>query len=244
MDARSSVLTVITPTVGRPGLERLVRSLDSQTLGPRIYHIVLWDDQRWPQSRAPEQYAGPRRLSLTLSAGFGRNDSAPGSPLRAIGLLAAATPWVTFADDDVVWDTEHASTLLAAAEGRNWASCLRRIVSPAGEALGMDEFESVGDDPGRRVSYEMCDGNTMVFRRELGVAAAPLYRETTDYDDDRRLYALLKMHGGRRGRTGRATIQQICPERLVPFYRANCTPLPGRQNVQNSGSPVIGDLAV
>ena len=48
MDARSSVLTVITPTVGRPGLERLVRSLDSQTLGPRIYHIVLWDDQRCP----------------------------------------------------------------------------------------------------------------------------------------------------------------------------------------------------
>jgi hypothetical protein len=223
MDARSCLLTVITPTVGRPGLDELIASLERQTLAGSICHIVLWDDMRAPGSRDPATYAGARRLSLVLGAGSGRNGDAPGSALRAVGLMAATTPWVTFADDDVTWDADHAESLLRAAASRHWASSLRRICSPQGEELGVDEFESVGDDPGRRVPYEMCDGNTVIFRRELGVHAAPLYRETRQYDDDRRLYAFLKQHAGARGRTGRATIRQVCPERLTEFFRANCT---------------------
>lgn len=222
-DAHDCVLTVLTPTIGRAGLDALIASIDAQTLGAsKIFHILLWDDVRAPEARPHAAYDGPRRLSLVLGAGFGRNEQAPGSPLRAVGLMAASTPWVTFADDDVTWAPDHAASLLCAADGLNWASCLRRIVSPAGEEIGVDRFESVGDDTSRRVPYEMCDGNTMLFRRELGVAAAPLYRETTRYDDDRRLYAFLKAHGGARGRSGQASIRQVCPARLEAFFRAHC----------------------
>jgi hypothetical protein len=223
MDASGCVLTVITPSVGRPGLARLIESIERQDIGPSIFHVVLWDDHRMAGGTGPEA-SSPRRIHLELPAGFGRNGEAPGSPLRAVGLVAAPTPWVTFADDDVTWDADHARRMLEVAEGRNWVSTLRRVRSPSGESLGVDRFESVGDDPGRRVPYEMCDGNCMMFRRELGVVAAQLYRETRGYDDDRLMYAFLKAEAGARSTTGVDTIEQVCPERLVQFFRANCSP--------------------
>lgn len=223
MSTPERLITVITPTTGRAGLDALIASIDAQPLADRIVHILLWDDFRATEARQPANYQGTNRLSLVLHDGFGRNGEAPGSPLRAVGLMAAATPWVTLADDDVVWAPTHMETMLGAVDGRNWCTCLRHIFSPAGDDLGIDRFESVGDDASRRVPYEMCDGNTLLFRRELGVAAAPLFRETKLYDDDRRMYAFLKANAGPRGRTGRATIRQTCPERLTEFFRQNCT---------------------
>jgi hypothetical protein len=70
----------------------------------------------------------------------------------------------------------------------------------------------------------MVDNNCLLFRREWGVAAAAQYRETRAYDDDRRMYALLKAQAGPRGRTGRPTLVHTCPERLVPFFREFCSP--------------------
>jgi len=59
------------------------------------------------------------------------------------------------------------------------------------------------------------------FRRELATAAAVLYRETRDYNDDRLMYAFLKAKAGPRGRTNSATIHHTFPERLTEFFRAN-----------------------
>ncbi|MBC7779721.1 MAG: hypothetical protein H7125_06385 [Proteobacteria bacterium] len=138
--------------------------------------------------------------------------------------MAARTPWVTFADDDVRWEPDHAHRLLAAADGHNRAGTLRNVWSPSGDYLGVDRFESVGDDPGRRVPYEMLDNNVMLMRREFGTMAAVLYRETIEYNDDRLMYEFLKQNAGPRGRTSKASIHQICPERLVAFFRDNCAP--------------------
>jgi Glycosyl transferase family 2 len=215
-------LTVITPTTGKPSLIRLIESINKQTIASRVFHFLLWDDVRDAAAQQPDAYDSPQCRALVLPAGFGRNGAAPGSPLRAVGLMAAQSPWVTFADDDVSWDPDHAEALLAAGEGHNWVSTMRRIWSPNQEYLGVDRFESVGDDPGRRVPYEMCDNNVMAFRRELGSAAAPLYRETKAYNDDRLMYAFLKQHGGPRGRTTRPTVNHTCPARLVEFFQLNC----------------------
>ncbi len=144
--------------------------------------------------------------------------------MRAVGLMTAMTSWVTFADDDVRWDDGHIAAIADAVQGVRWASTLRTIWTPAGERLGVDRFESVGDDPGRRVPYEMCDNNCLVFRRELGTAGAVLFRETRDYNDDRLMYRFLKTSGGRRGATGRPTIHHTCPEKLVAFFRKECSP--------------------
>jgi hypothetical protein len=221
--ARPLALTVITPTTGKPSLDRLTASIERQAGGGSTFHLLLWDQMRDPTAKAPESYNSERRMSILLPAGLGRNGNAPGSPLRAVGLMTAMTPWVTFADDDVRWDDGHLGALTAAVEGVRWASTLRTIWTSAGERLGVDRFESVGDDPGRRVPYEMCDNNCLVFRRELGTAGAALFRETRDYNDDRLMYRFLKS-AGRRGATGKPTIHQICPEKLVEFFRSNCSP--------------------
>lgn len=219
-----NLITVITPTTGKPSLELLIQSIGNQTLSGLVFHYLLWDNCRDPGAKEPNSYNSAERISLVLPPGTGRNVNAPGSPLRAIGLIAASTPWVTFADDDVRWEPDHIESLVDAVKGKNWGSTLRRIWSPTGELLGFDRFESVGDDPSRRVSYEMCDNNCMIFRRELGVHAAALYRETQNYNDDRLMYQFLKQYAGPRGKTGKATINQICPARLVDFFKKNCSP--------------------
>jgi hypothetical protein len=139
--------------------------------------------------------------------------------------MAANTPWVTFADDDVWWEEAHLATLLLALKGVRWASTLRTIWSPSGERLGVDRFESVANNISRRVPYEMCDNSCMIFRRELGAAGAVLYRETREYNDDRLMYGFLKANGGSRGYTGVSTIHQTCPDHLVAFFRSNCSPI-------------------
>jgi len=217
------LITVITPTTGKPSLARLVDSIEQQIPSGLTFHLLLWDDKRDPGARAPNHFDGKDRFSIVAPPGAGLNGEAPGSLLRSIGLMAARTPWVTFADDDVWWESNHLFELKKSIAGTNWASTLRRIWSPTGEMLGVDKFESVGDDPTRRVPYEMCDNNTMIFRRELGTAAARLYRETTQYNDDRLMYQFLKSNGGRRGRTGLPTVNHSCPERLVDFFRNGCS---------------------
>ncbi|MCU0868845.1 MAG: hypothetical protein MUF30_04470 [Burkholderiales bacterium] len=217
-------LTVVTPTTGKASLEALIASMDAQQGAPGILHLLLWDEVRDASAVDPRSYDGPTRRSLECPWGLGRNGDAPGSPLRAVGLMAAPTPWVTFADDDVRWAPDHVAALLAAAGSGQWASTLRAVEAPDGTPLGVDRFESVGDDPQRRTPWEMVDNNCLLFRREWGVAAAAQYRETRAYDDDRRMYALLKAQAGPRGRTGRPTLVHTCPERLVPFFREFCSP--------------------
>jgi hypothetical protein len=224
IDPSAFWITVITPTTGKGSLEDLIVSIDAQTVGPRLLHILLFDDFRSEGAASPESYDGPTRRSLVFPWGLGRNGDAPGSALRSVALMAAPTPWVVFADDDVRWEPDHAQALLECAGTGNWASTLRHVWAPGGDYIGVDRFESVGDDPGRQVPEEMLDNNCMMFRREFGVAAAHLYRETREYNDDRLMYHFLKTHAGPRATTGRPTIHQICPDKLEGFFRHYCAP--------------------
>jgi glycosyltransferase involved in cell wall biosynthesis len=217
------LLTVITPTIGRKNLDNLIKSIENQTISDKIFHILMWDEFRELDSKLPETYNSTNRWSINLPWGLGKNGNAPGSSLRAVALNAADTPYVTFADDDVVWKPNHAETLLESIKNLNWSSCLRNIYAESGEYYGIDNFESVGDSVSRRVPYEMLDGNCMIFKREYGIVASQLYRTTQDRNDDRLLYNFLKEHAGQLGRTNQATINHTCPDFLNEFFKENCT---------------------
>jgi hypothetical protein len=212
------LITVITPTTGKPSLDRLRESLRAQKT-PYV-HLLLWDDVRDEKAGSVSAYEDASTQCLSLKGRMVQGRAA-GSALRAVGLMAANTEYVTFADDDVWFDENHLSSLVEAINGKNWAFCLRKIYSPAGEYIGVDRFESVGD--AGKLSYQMVDNNTNMFRRAFGVAAAHLYRETRDYNDDRLMYAFLRQFAGESGRTDRATVNQTCPARLEPFFRKNCS---------------------
>lgn len=216
-------LTVITPTTGKQSLLDLIASIDNQSLPGVVYHILIWDDKR-DSDIDPASLNSSTRFSLVMPPGSGRNGDAPGSILRSVGLLAANTPWVMFADDDVRWELNYLETLNnTLTQTDNWAYSKRQIWSPDGRYLGIDNFESVGAEPTCRVPYEMCDGNTIVFRREFGVVAAQMFRNTTEYNDDRLMYQFLKSAAGAPRQVNAVTINHTCPEKLVDFFTENCS---------------------
>jgi glycosyltransferase involved in cell wall biosynthesis len=215
-------VTVITPTIGKSSLGRLIESLESQSV-PYV-QILLWDDKKAPNFIRPLQNTqNGVRYSIDIPGSFVKGD-AFGSSLRSVGLMAANTPFVVFADDDVWFENNHLESMLDALKKNNakWGFSVRKVWTNLGECIGEDRFESVGDSPSRIVPYEMVDNNVMMFHRKFGASAACLYRETENYNDDRLMYAFLKKYAGEPARTGKATVNQVCPERLEKMFRRYC----------------------
>ena len=227
-------VTIITPTTGKDSLFSLIESVQAQNLP--VEHILLWDDFREgpfmgnganrPKDLEQEKYWTEFNYlikSIEIKGSMIQGE-AKGSALRAIGLMAAQSQYVTFADDDIMWEKGHLESMLKAIEGKRWAYCKRRIWTSTTEGfefLGVDNFESVGEDS--KLSYKMVDNNCMMFHRRFGTSAAVLYRETREYNDDRLMYDFLKKHAGEPGKANEATVNQVCPQRLVEFFRENCT---------------------
>jgi hypothetical protein len=230
------VITVITPTTGKDSLINAINSLKNQQSAIPIRHVLLWDNKREGDFLFPNAegtWKDPLELQcqeinytsncIVIKDDF-VNGKAAGSSLRAVGLMVANTDWVTFMDDDIMWDSNHLDSIIEAAKGKEWAYCKRRIwteTTEGYESLGIDEFESVGEDA--KTPYKMVDNNSMVLKREYGVSAASLYRNTKDYNDDRLMYSFLKKFAGEPGKTNIATVNQICPERLIKHFRDNCS---------------------
>lgn len=235
MSNNKPVVTIITPTTGKDSLFNLIESITKQ--GVPVCHILLWDNFKegrfanpatmQPSDLDKKEYWDKHNymvINIDMKANI-INGLAAGSALRSIGLMAAFTDLVTFADDDIIWEDDHLIDLMNSIDGKNWSFCKRRIWAklPDGqfEFLGVDNFESVGDDA--KTPYKMVDNNCMMFRRRFGVSAACLYRETRDYNDDRLFFAFLKQYAGEPGKTNNASINQICPKRLEDMFRTHCT---------------------
>lgn len=123
------LITVITPTTGSRSLNRLMESMDKQSV--RWVHILLWDDKRedhylWldeqnnvkdPHVCQASYHYENKRYSIVVPGTFVQGPAA-GSALRAIGLMAANTPYVTFADSDVWYDENHFERLVEAIKGK------------------------------------------------------------------------------------------------------------------------------
>ena len=218
-------ISVITPTTGKESLMDLVDSIKIQNTN--VHHIVLWDDLRTgqitPEKLKECEMPNYSVTNIVLRGNF-VNGIAKGSSLRAVGLMCADTDLVTFSDDDIIWEQNHLESMLSTIGDKNWVFCKRKIWAKVGlgfEYLGVDDFESVGEEA--KVPYKMVDNNCMMFKRKYGVSASPLYREVTEYCDDRLFYDFMKKYAGEPARTLQPTINQVCPDRLIEFFRAGCT---------------------
>ena len=222
-------ISIITPTTGEDSLFRLITSLDRQSIP--FEHILLWDDKRldsylYPnpttlKTNNPYDLNSDNRYNIVIKGSLVQG-KAYGSALRSVGLMSCNTEFVTFADSDVFYEPNHLENMLDLIKDANWAYCRRKIWANE-ECLGVDNFESVGDSVDKKVPYEMVDNNCMIFRRRFGTSGAVLYRETENYNDDRLFYNFLKAHAGVPNKTNDATVNQVCPERLIPMFKQNCT---------------------
>jgi len=212
-----AVVSIITPTTGKASVHKLIESIKKQKVP--VHHFLLWDDKK--EGQYIERYKQNNYIldSINISS-KAISGTAYGSALRAVGLMAAQTDYVVFADDDVFWDENHLESMLLNLEDKNWIFCKRKIFYN-NEYIGVDNFESVGEDA--KTPYKMVDNNCLLFKRILGTSAAVLYRETKIYNDDRLMYEFLKKYGGLPSKTNMATINQNCPARLVKFFKENCT---------------------
>lgn len=224
------LITILTPTIGKNSLTRLMNSLDKQSVP--FQHILLWDDLRhdnylYPnpvtlKPSNPYDLNSSNRYSVVIPGSFVQGQAC-GSALRSIGLMLANTNFVTFLDDDCWIEPCHLESLLNIVKDKNWGYCRRKIWGNEEHCFGVDNFESVGDSVDKKVPYEMVDNNCMIFSRRFGTSGAVLYRETLEYNDDRLFYKFLKDHAGNPGITKNATVNQICPNKLRPMFIKNCT---------------------
>lgn len=120
--------SVVVPTIGRPGLGVLLRSV-AATDGPPPERVVVVDDRRGAEGLAPPPIAAERsRLPIEVVATGSRGPAAA----RNAGWVRCDTEWVVFLDDDVHVSASWGSSLqadLAAAEDRV-AGIQGRIVVP------------------------------------------------------------------------------------------------------------------
>lgn len=227
-------LTIITPTTGKDSLFNLINSIKKTDFNGEIIHYLLWDNlkqgkfnQGLKPSDLDECFLQGHLQYTVKSIDFNERivqEGAPGSSLRAVGLMAANSTHVTFADDDVTWEPQHVLNLFSTVENTKWGIVRRNIWKETEEGyeyLGVDNFESVGEKA--KTPYKMADNNCMIFERRYGTSAAVLYRETKEYNDDRLMYDFLKKHAGPYGESTVATINQICPQKLNKFFEENCT---------------------
>jgi hypothetical protein len=234
--ANTPIITVITPTTGKKTLYNLIETVTRQNVP--LVHMMLWDDKREddfakgtmkPEDIDKTAYWEKYQYMVNniVLKGNRINGKACGSSLRAVGLMAANTEYVTFADDDIMWEDGHLLSMLQSISEKdaNWGFCKRKIWAKLSdgqyELIGVDNFESIGEES--ELPYKMVDNNCMIFKRRYGVSGACLYRETTEYNDDRLMYDFLKTYAGTPVKTDLATVNQICPERLTEFFRRGCT---------------------
>lgn len=95
--------TLVIPTVGRPSLHALLRSLAAAD-GPHPIEVIVVDDR--PGDPPPLEVEASLPVRLLRSGGSGPAGA------RNVGWRAATTPWVSFVDDDVLLDPDWL-TLLA-----------------------------------------------------------------------------------------------------------------------------------
>ena len=89
--------TLVIPTVGRPSLHALLRSLAAAD-GPDPIEVIVVDDR--PGDPPPLEVEAPLPVRLLRSGGSGPAGA------RNVGWRAATTPWVSFVDDDVLLDPD------------------------------------------------------------------------------------------------------------------------------------------
>jgi SAM-dependent methyltransferase len=212
---------VVVPTVGRPTLERAVRSVFAQQFPGTIQVLVgvdAWGGGDRARLESLAAAAPPNCSVLVFDPGYstssrrgGFTPAGTGGALRTVLSYLAQSRLVAYLDDDNWWAPDHLDSLVGAVAGHDWAYSLRWYADGSGKPLCVDAWESVG--PGAGAFAEKFGGfvdpsclliDRVACEPALRLWCHPLPEDASGMSTDRTVFAYLR--GRRRGAgTGRAT---------------------------------------
>lgn len=214
-------ITVITPTIGRKSIRKLIESLSKQ--GVKITHLILWDNKREDCGYQPND----TRLSqcenenynifhyvITHPVVIKRKDNY----LRTIGIMMANTNFITQLDDDCWIENDWLDRAMSQLINldKDCCFCRRRLWEDEKTSIGIDNYESIGVV--NKFGYNLIETNSLVFRKNVSDKICSITHLHNSYGHDRELARFLidNASGINDNEVG---LNQIVPDFLVNFHK-------------------------
>jgi len=183
-------ITVITPTIGRFTLKRLVQSLVKQNVS--VTHLIMWDKKRELNGYCPydlmfsefenENYKCFHYV-IEHPVKINRKDNY----LRTVGLMMSNTEFITQIDDDCWLEENWLNNAIYRMniKNLNYCFCSRQIWEDENIVLGVDTYESIGII--NKFGYNLIETNSLVFRKNILDKICSITYLNNDYGHDREL---------------------------------------------------------
>jgi glycosyltransferase involved in cell wall biosynthesis len=208
---------IITPTIGKPQLNRCMRSVATQTYG-NLKHLIVIDGGKYWQDAQKVMCIDTEKSNVVVTTSP-ENTGANGMYGHRI---YAAFPhlvnedYVFFLDEDNWLEPDHVSSLVDLIEKENldFAHSLRSVYH-CGELLAEDNCEAIGRWPvAWNSSQHLVDTSTYAFRREWLINVCQIWH--WGWGGDRRFFMSVKDHA-KYNTTGLHTMNYELPD-MDKFY--------------------------
>jgi len=183
-------ITVITPTIGRASLIKLVKSLTLQNVN--ITHLMMWDNKREEKGYLPND----NRISQFETDNYkiyhyviehpvviGRKDNY----LRTVGLMMSNTEYITQIDDDCWIENDWLNRAInnIITSKLDYCFCIRRLWENEDTILGIDNYESIGIV--NSFGYNLIETNSIVFNKGILNDICSITQLHNNYGHDRKI---------------------------------------------------------
>lgn len=214
-------ITVITPTLGRRSILKLIESLQRQDV--KILHLIMWDSKRVEDGLSPEdpifkEYHSENYISYHYVIQhpvyhIKRIDNF----LRYNGIIMTTTDFITQIDDDCWLEENWFKRGIEDIKKNEWeyTFCQRFLWKNEEEKMGLDTYESIGEK--NQFGYHLMETNSILFSKTIALHIANITYQHNMYGHDRILAEYLITHhkGGESEMIG---LNQIVPDFLIGFH--------------------------
>jgi hypothetical protein len=219
-------ITVLTPTIGTPDLERCVNSVSTQTINNThsVRHLVVADGKQYLADATKYAMKGwqgegltPRIYTVPDNTGGG---GWYGHRIYAYYSQLLDCDYLFLLDEDNTYDTEHIESLIPIADKYGFAWSLRKVYKKDGEFMGYDNQESIGLHLNGQ-GYALVDTSSWCFRSD---AIPMLTNICGQWGADRQLTsAMLTRYGSLvQACSNKHTMNYYAPDNLIDYFTQIC----------------------
>jgi glycosyltransferase involved in cell wall biosynthesis len=221
-------ITVLTPTIGTPDLERCVNSVSRQTINSKhnVRHLVIADGKQHLADVTKYAMKGwlgegltPRIYAVPDNTGGG---GWYGHRIYAFYSQLIECDYLLLLDEDNTYEPNHIESLIPIAAKHGFAWTKRKVYTKEGEYLGVDQQESIGVQL-NGAGYALVDTSAWCFRADN---IHMLTNICGQWGADRQLTrAMLDKHGSLvQAQSDYATMNYYTPDNLIDHFKNICIP--------------------